>query len=87
MLMSLFHVWMCRDDSDTFKTTKQIFDELEIDNVTEQDCRLVRHVCSLVSRRAAFLASAGKLGGVVVTTALGFGPLRMGFEVLRYTSG
>ncbi|PVD30839.1 hypothetical protein C0Q70_10114 [Pomacea canaliculata] len=47
------------DDIDSFKTTKQIFQELEIEKVTEQDCRLVRHTCSLVSRRAAFLASAG----------------------------
>nr|KAG5700615.1 hypothetical protein BaRGS_015445 [Batillaria attramentaria] len=47
------------DDVDSFKTTKQIFEELEIINVSEQDCRLARHVCSLVSRRAAFLSSAG----------------------------
>lgn len=47
------------DDVDSFKTTKQIFEELEIENVSEQDCRLARHVCALVSRRAAFLSSAG----------------------------
>ena len=71
MLMLLFCMWIHSDDSDSFKTTKQIFDELEIENVTEQDCRLVRHVCSLVSRRAAFLASAGALK--IVEDAAGLG--------------
>ncbi|KAK3742893.1 hypothetical protein RRG08_061490 [Elysia crispata] len=47
------------DDVDNFTVTKQIFDELELASHTEQDCRLVRHVCSLVSKRAAYLASAG----------------------------
>ncbi|KAL8615422.1 hypothetical protein ACOMHN_036242 [Nucella lapillus] len=47
------------DDPETFQTTKQIFEELEVDTVTEQDCKLVRHVCTLVSKRAAFLAAAG----------------------------
>ena len=73
MLMLLFCMWIHSDDSDSFKTTKQIFDELEIENVTEQDCRLVRHVCSLVSRRAAFLASAGALKIVADAAVLGLG--------------
>jgi len=47
------------DDVDTFTVTKQIFEELELVTHNEQDYRLVRHVCSLVSRRAAYLASAG----------------------------
>ncbi|XP_076460267.1 hexokinase-like isoform X2 [Babylonia areolata] len=47
------------DDPEAFTTTKQIFEELEVDSVSEQDCKLVRHVCSLVSKRAAFLAAAG----------------------------
>jgi len=47
------------DDVDNFTVTKQIFEELEIATHNEQDYRLVRHVCGLVSRRAAFLASAG----------------------------
>ncbi|KAK0070306.1 hexokinase-2-like isoform X1 [Biomphalaria pfeifferi] len=47
------------DNVDGFKVTKQIFDELDLTSHTEQDCRLVRHVCSLVSKRAAYLASAG----------------------------
>lgn len=49
----------CRDDVNSFTVTRQILDELELVTHTEQDYRLVRHVCSLVSRRAAFLASAG----------------------------
>ena len=73
MLMLLFCMWTYSDDSDSFKTTKQIFDELEIENVTEQDCRLVRHVCGLVSRRAAFLASAGALKIVGDAAVLGLG--------------
>ncbi|XP_005089962.1 hexokinase-2 isoform X2 [Aplysia californica] len=47
------------DDVDNFTVTKQIFEELELVTHNEQDYRLVRHVCSLVSRRAAYLASAG----------------------------
>ncbi|CAL1537485.1 unnamed protein product [Lymnaea stagnalis] len=47
------------DNVDGFKVTKQIFDELDLSTHNEQDCRLVRHVCSLVSKRAAYLASAG----------------------------
>ncbi|BFY98397.1 hypothetical protein BsWGS_01437 [Bradybaena similaris] len=47
------------DDVTNFTVTRQIFDELELTNHNEQDYRLVRHVCSLVSKRAAYLASAG----------------------------
>lgn len=47
------------DEASNYKSTKQIFQELDIDNVSDQDCKLVRYVCSLVSRRAAFLSSAG----------------------------
>ncbi|GFR77001.1 phosphotransferase [Elysia marginata] len=52
-------IFFFRDDVDNFTVTKQIFDELELGTYSEQDCRLVRHVCSLVSKRAAYLASAG----------------------------
>lgn len=45
---------------DGFKNTKQVFDELCIDHFTEEDCRIAQYVCSLVSTRAAYLASAGK---------------------------
>ncbi|CAG5115051.1 unnamed protein product [Candidula unifasciata] len=47
------------DDVTNFTVTRQIFDELELTNHNEQDYRLVRHVCNLVSKRAAYLASAG----------------------------
>ncbi|BFZ01473.1 hypothetical protein BsWGS_04512 [Bradybaena similaris] len=47
------------DDVNNFTVTKQIFEELELVTHNEQDYRLVRHVCSLVSKRAAYLASAG----------------------------
>ncbi|CAG5127581.1 unnamed protein product, partial [Candidula unifasciata] len=47
------------DDVNNFTVTKQIFEELELVTHNEQDYRLVRYVCSLVSKRAAYLASAG----------------------------
>ncbi|XP_052772317.1 hexokinase type 2-like isoform X2 [Mya arenaria] len=47
------------DVDDHFKNTKQVFEELEIPNHTEEDCRIVQHVCCLISTRAAYLASAG----------------------------
>ncbi|KAL3863611.1 hypothetical protein ACJMK2_005362 [Sinanodonta woodiana] len=47
------------DVDDGFKNTKQVFEELEIYKSTEEDCRIVQHVCSLISSRAAYLASAG----------------------------
>ncbi|KAK6185108.1 hypothetical protein SNE40_007416 [Patella caerulea] len=46
------------DESD-FKSTKQVFEELELTNYTDEDCRIALYVCSLVSTRAAYLASAG----------------------------
>lgn len=47
------------DVDDGFKNTKQIFEELGLEHTTEEDCRIVQHVCGLVSTRAAYLASAG----------------------------
>lgn len=47
------------DVDDHFKNTKQVFDELAIPHHTEEDCRIVQHVCCLISTRAAYLASAG----------------------------
>ena len=49
----------CSDVDDGFKNTKQIFEELGLERTTEEDCRIVQHVCCLVSTRAAYLASAG----------------------------
>ena len=48
------------DVDDGFKNTKMIFEELGLKHTTEEDCRIVQHVCCLVSTRAAYLASAGR---------------------------
>lgn len=48
------------DVDDHFKNTKQVFEELCIPQHTEEDCRIVQHVCCLISTRAAYLASAGE---------------------------
>jgi len=42
-----------------FTNTKNVFAELGYDNITDDDCRVIHFVCSLVSTRAAYLASAG----------------------------
>ncbi|KAK3095458.1 hypothetical protein FSP39_014927 [Pinctada imbricata] len=47
------------DEEDNFTNTKQIFKELGFEKVSDEDCRIAQHVCSLVSTRAAYLASAG----------------------------
>lgn len=46
-------------DDSNFKCTKQVFAELNLQKYTDEDCRIVQYVCSLVSTRAAYLASAG----------------------------
>ena len=46
-------------EDDQFKNTKQVFSELNLQKFTDEDCRIVQYVCSLVSTRAAYLASAG----------------------------
>lgn len=47
------------DVDDHFKNTKQVFEELNLEKYTDEDCRIIQYVCSLVSTRAAYLASAG----------------------------
>ena len=37
-----------------------IFEELGLKHASEEDCRIVQHVCGLVSTRAAYLVSAGQ---------------------------
>lgn len=54
-------LFMNSDVDDHFKNTKQVFDELGLEKYSDEDCRITQYVCSLVSTRAAFLASAGKL--------------------------
>lgn len=64
------------DVDDHFKNTKQVFDELGLEKYSDEDCRIAQYVCSLVSTRAAFLASAGvatllnKMGRQDVTVAV-----------------
>ncbi|KAK3581784.1 hypothetical protein CHS0354_027250 [Potamilus streckersoni] len=47
------------DHDEFFRNTKQVLDELGIQNYTSEDCKVVKYVCTLISARAAFLASAG----------------------------
>ncbi|XP_008207047.1 hexokinase type 2 isoform X3 [Nasonia vitripennis] len=47
------------DPKGKYANCREILAELGIRNATDQDCENVRYVCSVVSRRAAHLASAG----------------------------
>ncbi|XP_021340978.1 hexokinase type 2-like isoform X2 [Mizuhopecten yessoensis] len=47
------------DVDEHFKNTKQVFEELNIEKYTDEDCRIAQYVCSLISTRAAYLAAAG----------------------------
>ncbi|XP_014219036.1 hexokinase type 2 [Copidosoma floridanum] len=47
------------DPKGKYTNCREILGELGIRNPTDQDCENVRYVCSVVSRRAAHLASAG----------------------------
>ena len=50
----------CRDEEDgEFLQTKEILDELGVNDFTIEDCKNVRKICKAVSERAAYLASAG----------------------------
>ncbi|XP_044021027.1 hexokinase type 2 isoform X2 [Aphidius gifuensis] len=42
-----------------YTNCREVLSELGIQNASDQDCENVRYVCSVVSRRAAHLASAG----------------------------
>lgn len=44
---------------DEIANCQSILDELEIQGYTDEDCKNVRYVCEIVSRRAAALVSAG----------------------------
>jgi len=46
------------DPSGDYPNTRLILQELDISDVTRDDCRYVQHVCWQVSQRAAFLAGA-----------------------------
>ncbi|KAI0211829.1 Hexokinase type 2 [Lamellibrachia satsuma] len=47
------------EDSDGFTNTKQILDELGVETYSMDDCRHIQYICSTISSRAAYLASAG----------------------------
>ncbi|RZC34887.1 hexokinase type 2, partial [Asbolus verrucosus] len=47
------------DPPGTLTSCREILEELDIQNVTDQDCINVRYVCECVSKRAADLASTG----------------------------
>lgn len=51
---------MNSDTDEFFRNTKQVLDELQVENYTTEDCKIVKYVCTLISARAAFLAAAGK---------------------------
>lgn len=56
-----YFYWIFYSDNDEFfRNTKQVLDELGIENYTSDDCKIVKYVCTLVSARAAFLSSAGE---------------------------
>lgn len=46
------------DDCELFTTTKDVLHELGIDSASNEDCRIVRYCCELISRRAARLVSS-----------------------------
>ena len=51
----------CRDKpSGNFSNTRQVLDEMGYDEVSHEDLNNVHHICHLVGKRAAFLASSGK---------------------------
>ena len=47
------------DPKGKYTNCREVLAEVGMRNVTDQDCENVRYVCSVVSRRAAHLASAG----------------------------
>lgn len=47
------------DTDEFFRNTKQVLDEVGVENYTTEDCKIVKYVCTLISARAAFLAAAG----------------------------
>lgn len=60
LYVKIFLFFYFSDVDDHFKNTKQVFEELALEKYSDEDCRIAQYVCSLVSTRAAFLASVGK---------------------------
>lgn len=49
-------------DEDKFRRTKLVLEELgyEKDDISDSDCANMQYICSVLSKRAAYLASAGE---------------------------
>lgn len=47
------------DSGVTFRRTKNVLEQMGIDQPTHDDCSIVKYICKLVSRRAAQLAACG----------------------------
>ncbi|KAK2150406.1 hypothetical protein LSH36_406g01045 [Paralvinella palmiformis] len=45
------------NEEEGYPKVRQVLDELGLVNVTTEDCRILKHICSVVSTRAAYLAS------------------------------
>lgn len=46
------------DDNEIFVMTREVLHEMGIDNATDEDCRIVRYCCEVISKRAAQLVSS-----------------------------
>lgn len=57
---AFFLLFIYSDHDEFYRNTKQVLDDLGVQNYTTEDCKIVKYVCTLVSARAAFLSSAGK---------------------------
>jgi len=47
------------DKTGEFNNCRQVLEELCLINISDQDCRDVRYICEVISKRAAQLAAAG----------------------------
>lgn len=46
------------DDEEVFVMTREVLNEIGIEDATDEDCRIVKYCCGLISRRAAQLVSS-----------------------------
>lgn len=47
------------EEDSGLNTAKEVLEELGLNFATEEDCKCVKYICSLVSKRAAYLTAAG----------------------------
>ena len=57
---SFLFCYVGSDTDEFFCNTKQVLDEIGVENYSTEDCKIVKYVCTLISARAAFLAAAGQ---------------------------